>query len=64
MNLPATVPTHASLLWSRNLYNFLMAFWKDKKFQFDLKDDILAGALITHEGQITHAKTKEAAARA
>ncbi len=64
VNLPATVPTHASLLWSRNLYNFLMAFWKDKKFQFDLKDDILAGALITHEGQITHAKTKEAAARA
>ena len=64
VNLPATMPTHASLLWSRNLYNFLMAFWKDKKFQFDLKDDILAGALITHEGQITHAKTKEAAARA
>lgn len=64
VNLPATMPTHASLLWSRNLYNFLMAFWKDKKFQFDLKDDILAGALITHEKQITHAKTKEAAARA
>ncbi len=64
VNLPATMPTHASLLWSRNLYNFLMAFWKDKKFQFDLKDDILAGALITHEGQITHAKAKEAAARA
>jgi len=64
LNLPATMPTHASLLWSRNLLNFLMAFWKDKKFQFDLKDDILAGALITHEKQITHAKTKEAAARA
>ena len=64
VNLPATMPTHASLLWSRNLLNFLMAFWKDKKFQFDLKDDILAGALITHEKQITHAKTKEAAARA
>lgn len=59
LNLPASVPFHASLLWSRNLTSFLLAFWKDKQFNLDLNDEILRGALITHQGEITHAKTKE-----
>jgi NAD(P) transhydrogenase subunit alpha len=62
LNLPATMPTDASVLWSRNVTNFLLTFWKDKTFQFDLKDDILRGALITHEGEILHQKAKEAVA--
>ena len=60
LNLPTTVPYHASLLWSRNLTNFLLAFWKEKAFFFDLNDDILRGATITHDGEVLHAKTKEA----
>lgn len=59
LNLPATVPHHASLLWSRNLTSFLLAFWKDKNFQFDLNDEILRGSLITHQGEVMHARTKE-----
>jgi H+-translocating NAD(P) transhydrogenase subunit alpha len=60
LNLAATVPYHASMLWSRNLTNFLLAFWKEKAFFFDLNDDILRGATITHEGEVLHAKTREA----
>lgn len=60
LNLPATMPTDASTLWSRNLTNFLLAFWKDKAFQFDLGDEVLRGATITHEGEVLHAKAKEA----
>ncbi|MFT3880644.1 MAG: hypothetical protein QM703_13395 [Gemmatales bacterium] len=59
LNLPASVPFHASMLWSRNLTSFLLAFWKDKAFTLDLNDEILRGALITHQGEVTHAKTKE-----
>jgi NAD(P) transhydrogenase subunit alpha len=59
-NLAATMPTHASMLWSRNLTNFLLAFWKDKAFNLDLSDEILRGATITHGGQVIHAKTLEA----
>src|SRR4051794_17451793 len=32
LNLPATVPYHASMLWSRNVTNFILAFWKEKAF--------------------------------
>ena len=33
---------------------------KDKAFQLDLSDDIQQGALITHEGNVAHARTREA----
>lgn len=57
LNIAATVPTDASVLWSRNLFNFLTAFWKDKAFKLDLNDDILKGCLITHEGRVVHERT-------
>ena len=59
LNLAATMPTHASLLFSRNLVAFLLAFTKDKTFHLDLADDIQKGALITHEGEVVHARTKD-----
>lgn len=60
LNLPATMPLHASLLFSRNLTAFVQAFTKDKAFQLDLNDDIQQGALITHEGEVRNARTREA----
>ncbi len=60
LNLASTVPTHASVMWSRNLTNFVLAFWKDNQFQLDWNDDILKGAVVTHQGDILHGKTKQA----
>jgi NAD(P) transhydrogenase subunit alpha len=60
LNLAATMPMHASLLWSRNLTNFILAFTKDGQFNLDLTDDILKGAAITHQGEILNAKVAEA----
>jgi len=64
LNLPSTVPLHASLLFSRNLTAFLQAFTKDKAFQLDLNDDIQQGALITYEGEVKNARTREALQKA
>ena len=63
LNLPASMPFHASLLFSRNLTSFLQAFTKDGAFQLDLNDDIQQGALITHAGEVRHARTREALAK-
>ena len=63
LNLPASMPLHASLLFSRNLTAFLQAFTKDGVFQLDLNDDIQQGALITHGGEVRHARTREALAK-
>lgn len=60
LNLAATMPTHASLLFSRNLTNFLTAFTKDKAFVLDPNDDIQQGSLVTHDGAIVSARVREA----
>jgi NAD(P) transhydrogenase subunit alpha len=62
LNLPATVPTHASMMFARNLFNFISAFWnaEARAFRVDLADDIQAGCCITHEGQVRHAPTQRA----
>jgi len=60
LNLPSTMPRDASTLYSRNLTTFVLAFWKDGCFNLDLDDEIIRGALITHQGQVVHAATKVA----
>lgn len=52
LNLPAEMPWHASTLYSRNLTAFVLAFWKDGRFNLDLGDEILRGALVTHGGEV------------
>src|SRR5581483_2416261 len=64
LNLASTLAFHASLLFSRNLTAFVLAFTKDKAFQLDLNDDIQKGALITHAGEVTHARTRDALQKA
>jgi NAD(P) transhydrogenase subunit alpha len=63
LNLPATMPLHASLLFSRNLTAFVLAFTRDRAFQLDFTDDIQQGAVITHEGEVRHARTRDALQR-
>ena len=60
LNLPSTMPTHASLLFSRNLTAFVQAFTKDKIFHLDLSDDIQKNSIITHRGEVIHVPTKKA----
>jgi H+-translocating NAD(P) transhydrogenase subunit alpha len=60
LNLPATMPLHASLLFSRNLTAFIQAFTQDKAFKLDMADDIQQGSVITHEGVVKHQRTQEA----
>jgi NAD(P) transhydrogenase subunit alpha len=60
LNVPATMPFDASVLFSRNLTAFVQAFTRDGAVRLDLHDDIQQGALITHDGQVVHARTREA----
>src|SRR5213593_3913439 len=64
VNLPATMPFHASLMFSRNLTAFVLAFTKEKRFTLDFSDDIQQGAVITHDGEVTHARTRDALQKA
>lgn len=52
LNLPATVPLHASQMYARNVSSFLGLLVKDGKFQLDLSDEILAATCVTHDGKV------------
>ena len=59
-NLPSSMPTHASLMYSRNMSNFINHLVKDGEVAIDMDDEITKHCLITHEGKVVH----EAAAAA
>jgi NAD(P) transhydrogenase subunit alpha len=50
-NLAATVPVHASQLYSRNVTSFLNLLIKDGELNLDLNDNVLGPSCVTHQGQ-------------
>jgi NAD(P) transhydrogenase subunit alpha len=56
LNLPVTVPVHASRLYSRNISNFLNLIVKDGKLALDFNDEILAGACVAHAGEVRNTR--------
>lgn len=54
VNLPATVPYHASQLYSRNISTFLLHLIKDGEIRLDSDDEIIRETLTTHGGKIVH----------
>jgi NAD(P) transhydrogenase subunit alpha len=53
-NLPGRVALTASQMYSSNLGNFVDHFWDREadRFVLDLEDEIIRGALITHNGSL------------
>ncbi len=60
LNLPATMPTHASQLYAKNIITFVKHLCPEGEIKMDLEDEIISGALFAHRGKITHEPTKEA----
>jgi len=50
-NLPATIPVHASQLYSRNVTAFLNLLIKDGELNLDMNDDVIGPSCVTHQGK-------------
>ncbi|HTJ60443.1 MAG TPA: Re/Si-specific NAD(P)(+) transhydrogenase subunit alpha [Candidatus Saccharimonadales bacterium] len=59
VNWPSTVSVHASQLYSRNVGALLGLLVKDGALALDREDEIVKGALITYQGEVVHAATKD-----
>jgi NAD(P) transhydrogenase subunit alpha len=59
VNLAATVPFHASQMFSRNATAFLLSLVKDGRWAIDRDDEIVQGTLITADGQVVHPQVHE-----
>ncbi len=54
VNLPATLPIHASLMYSKNVTNLFQHLYKDPEKGLDFEDEITRGACITRDGAIVN----------
>jgi proton-translocating NAD(P)+ transhydrogenase subunit alpha len=61
-NLPATVPVHASQLYSRNVTSFLKLLIKDGELLVDMNDNIVGPSCVTHEGSWVNERVAKAMA--
>jgi NAD(P) transhydrogenase subunit alpha len=59
-NLAATMPYHASQLYSRNVQALLEALVKDGSLNLDPADEIARGTTIVRQGEIVHQPTLDA----
>ena len=60
-NLPATMPLDASTVYGRNLVALVQLLVdKEGQLTIDLDDEVIAGALLTHDGTVHHKPTAEA----
>jgi len=61
LNLPSTMPEHASALFARNVLALLELFVSDEgALSLDFDDEVIAGACIVREGEIVHEGARSA----
>ena len=64
LNLPASMPIHASQLFARNVHSVLSHLIEDGELRLDFEDEITDQAVVTHHGEVRHEPTREALAEA
>lgn len=62
INLPATVPVHASQLYAKNILTLLQYLIKDGGLQLNFEDDIIGDTCVSHSGEIRNQRIKDALA--
>lgn len=59
LNVPSQVPLHASEMFAKNLLNFITPMMVDGDFKPQWDDEVMAGSVLTHEGEIKHEPTRK-----
>jgi len=59
LNLPSTVPYHASQMYSRNLAAFLRHLAGERELKIDPEDEITRETLVTWRGEVVHPRVRE-----
>jgi NAD(P) transhydrogenase subunit alpha len=59
LNLPSTIPYHASQMYAKNIATFLKYLIKDGKLTLDRQDEIVRETLVTHAGEVVHPRVQE-----
>ena len=59
INLPSTIPYHASQMYAKNISTFLGSLVKEGELNIDLEDQVIRDTLLTHEGEVFNPRVRE-----
>ena len=59
INLASRMPTHASELFAKNIYNFISPWIKNGELDIDWTDEVVAGTLLCKVGETVNATVKQ-----
>ena len=59
-NIPGLLPTSSTWMFSNNVYNLVKYLIEGDTMKLDMNDEIVRSILVTYDGKIVHAGTKEA----
>ena len=59
VNIPSSVPFHASQMYSKNITNLLSLMVKDGNIEINLEDEILKESLVTDGGKVVNDRVRE-----
>ncbi len=60
INVPSSMPVHASLMFSRNAQSFVDLLITEGDIVINMDDVIVRDSLITQDGEVVHAATRQA----
>ena len=59
LNLPSTIPHHASQMYSKNVTSFLENLLHEGELNLNLEDPIIKDTLLTHKGEVVNPIVRE-----
>jgi NAD(P) transhydrogenase subunit alpha len=59
LNLPATIPFHASQMYARNVATFLKHLIQDGALRIDVEDEITRETLVARGGEVVNPRVRQ-----
>jgi len=60
LNVPSTIPYHASQMYASNIVSFLKLMVQKGEFKLNREDEIIRETLVTYGNEVVHARVAEA----
>jgi NAD(P) transhydrogenase subunit alpha len=60
LNVPSTIPYHASQMYASNVVSFLKLMVQKGEFKLNREDEIIRETLVTYGNEVVHARVAEA----
>lgn len=59
VNLPSSVPYHASQMYSKNISNLLLLMVEDEELKINMEDEVIKESIVVDDGKIANDRVKE-----